>query len=76
MDDKGCRRYNIFVERLWKSVKYEDVYLKAYDSVSAVRAELGIYLNFYNNRRPHESLDGNTSDGIYFAWLPQESIAA
>jgi len=76
MDGKGCWRDNVFVERLWKSVKYEEVYLKAYDSVSAAKAGLGIYLNFYNTRRPHQSLDGNTPDEIYFAGLPQESIAA
>ena len=76
MDGKGCWRDNVFVERLWKSVKYEEVYLKAYDSVSAAKAGLGTYLNFYNNRRPHQSLDGKTPDAIYFAGLPQESIAA
>jgi putative transposase len=58
------------------SVKYEEVYLKAYDSVSIAKASLGTYLNFYNTRRPHQSLDGNTPDAIYFAGLPQESIAA
>jgi putative transposase len=76
MDGKGCWRDNVFVERLWKSVKYEEVYLKAYDSVSIAKASLGTYLNFYNTRRPHQSLDGNTPDAIYFAGLPQESIAA
>ena len=76
MDGKGCWRDNVFVERLWKCVKYEEVYLKAYDSVSAAKAGLGTYLNFYNNRRPHQSLDGKTPDAIYFAGLPQESIAA
>jgi len=76
MDGKGCWRDNVFVERLWKSVKYEEVYLKAYDSVSAAKASLGTYLAFYNTRRPHQSLDGKTPDAIYFAGLPQESIAA
>lgn len=76
MDGKGCWCDNVFVERLWKSVKYEEVYLKAYDSVSIAKASLGTYLNFYNIRRPHQSLDGNTPDAIYFAGLPQESIAA
>ena len=76
MDGKGCWRDNVFVERLWKSVKYEEVYLKAYDSVSIAKASLGTYLNFYNIRRPHQSLDGNTPDAIYFAGLPQERIAA
>ena len=59
MDGKGCWRDNVFVERLWKSVKYEEVYLKAYDSVSAAKVSLGKYLTFYNTRRPHQSLDGN-----------------
>lgn len=76
MDGKGCWRDNVFVERLWKSVKYEEVYLKAYDSVSAAKASLGSYLAFYNTRRPHQSLDGKTPDAIYFAGLPQEEIAA
>ena len=76
MDGKGCWRDNVFVERLWKSVKYEEVYLKAYDSVSAAKAGLGAYLAFYNTRRPHRTLDGKTPDAIYFGGLPQERIAA
>ena len=76
MDGKGCWRDNVFVERLWRSVKYEDVYLKAYDSVSAAKASLGIYFNFYNTRRPHLSLDGKMPDTIYYASLQQEKIAA
>jgi putative transposase len=76
MDGKGCWRDNVFVERLWKSVKYEEVYLKAYESVSAARANLGVYLNFFNTRRPHQSLDGKTPDTIYYTGIPQERIAA
>ncbi len=76
MDGKGCWRDNVFVERLWKSVKYEEVYLKAYDSVSAAKANLGVYLNFFNTRRPHQSLDGKTPDTIYYTGLPQTRIAA
>ena len=76
MDGKGCWRDNVFVERLWKSVKYEEVYLKAYDSVSAAKANLGVYLNFFNARRPHQSLDGKTPDTIYYAGLSHERIAA
>lgn len=76
MDGKGCWRDNVFVERLWKSVKYEEVYLKAYDSASAAKANLGTYFGFYNTRRPHQSLDGKTPDEIYFAALPKERIAA
>ena len=59
----------MFVERLWRSVKYEDVYLKAYDSVSAARHSLGAYFEFYNTRRPHQSHDGQTPDMVYFATL-------
>lgn len=76
MGGKGCWRDNVFVERLWKSVKYEEVYLKAYDSVSAAKANLGVYLNFFNARRPHQSLDGKTPDTICCAGLPHERIAA
>jgi putative transposase len=66
MDGKGAWRDNVFVERLWRSVKYEEVYLKAYDSVSDARASIGRYLNFYNGRRPHSSLDDKTPDQAYF----------
>jgi putative transposase len=68
MDGKGAWRDNVFVERLWRSVKYEEVYLRAYDSVSEARAS--IYLDFYNGRRPHSSLDGITPDQAYFTELP------
>src|SRR5208282_3284822 len=57
MDGKGAWRDNVFVERIWKSVKYEEVYLHAYDSVGVARASIGRYLNFYNGLRPHSSLD-------------------
>jgi transposase InsO family protein len=70
MDGKGAWRDNVFVERLWRSVKYEEVYLKAYDSVSDARASLGQYFDFYNGRRPHSSLDGATPDQAYFQPLP------
>jgi putative transposase len=76
MDGKGCWRDNVFVERLWRSVKYEDVYLKAYDSVSAARKHLGAYFDFYNARRPHQSHDGRTPDMVYFATLPAMKEAA
>lgn len=71
MDGKGAWRDNVFVERLWRTVKYEEVYLRAYDSVSDARASLGRYLDLYNRRRPHSSLDGRTPDQAYFA---QESM--
>ncbi len=70
MDGKGAWRDNVFVERLWRSVKYEEVYLKAYGSVSEARASLGSYLDFYNRRRPHSSLDGATPDQVFFNPLP------
>jgi putative transposase len=70
MDGKGAWRDNVFVERLWRSVKYEEVYLKAYDSVSEARASIGRYLDFYNRRRPHSSLDDATPDQAYFNPLP------
>jgi putative transposase len=70
MDGKGAWRDNVFVERLWRSVKYEEVYLRAYDSVSEARASIGRYLDFYNGRRPHSSLDGKTPDQAYFNALP------
>jgi putative transposase len=76
MDGKGAWRDNVFVERLWRSVKYEEVYLHAYDSVSAARAGLARYLAFYNARRPHSSLDGSTPDEFYFASLPANRKAA
>ncbi|HYA73476.1 MAG TPA: IS3 family transposase [Roseiarcus sp.] len=66
MDGKGAWRDNVFVERLWRTVKYEEVYLKAYDSVSEARASIGRYLIFYNEGRPHSSLDGRTPDEAYF----------
>jgi putative transposase len=66
MDGKGAWRDNVFVERLWRSVKYEEVYLRAYDNVSQARASIGRYLDFYNGRRPHSSLDGITPDQAYF----------
>ena len=70
MDGKGAWRDNVFVERLWRSLKYEEVYLKAYDSVGEARASIGRYLDFYNSRRPHQSLDGTTPDQAYFTPLP------
>ena len=81
MDGKDAWRDNVFVERLWRSVKYEEVYLRAYDSVSEARASIGRYFDFYNGRRPHASLDGNTPDQAYFnpcpsAWLRQRLHSA
>jgi putative transposase len=75
MDGKGAWRDNVFVERLWRSVKYEEVYLCAYDSVSEARASIGRYLAFYNERRPHSSLDGRTPDEAYFG-IEERTMAA
>jgi len=75
MDGKGAWRDNVFVERLWRSVKYEEVYLHAYDSVSEARASIGRYFDFYNRRRPHTSLDGATPDQAYFTTLPLRRAA-
>ena len=75
MDRRGSWRDNVFVERLWRSVKYEEVYLRAYDSVGEARASLGRYLDFYNRRRPHSSLDARTPEQAYFAHLPQHVAA-
>jgi putative transposase len=75
MDGKGAWRDNVFVERLWRSVKYEEVYLKAYDTVSDARTSIGRYLGFYNSRRPHSSLDRQTPDQAYFTRLPHNAAA-
>ncbi len=70
MDGKGAWRDNVFVERLWRSVKYEEVYLRAYQSVGEARNSIGRYLDFYNGRRPHQSLDEATPDQAYFNQPP------
>lgn len=75
MDGKGAWRDNVFVERLWRSVKYEEVYLRADDSVAEARASLGRYLDFYNRKRPHSSLDARTPDRAYFDHLPTAMAA-
>jgi putative transposase len=75
MDGRGAWRDNVFVERLWRSVKYEEVYLRAYDSVGEARTSIGRYLDFYNRRRPHSSLDARTPDRAYFEHLPQAAAA-
>jgi putative transposase len=70
MDGKGAWRDNVFVERLWRSVKYEEVYLRAYETVGEARHSIGRYLDFYNGRRPHSSLDDMTPDQAYFTQPP------
>jgi putative transposase len=76
MDGKGAWRDNVFVERLWRTIKYEEVYLRAYASVLGDRTSIGRYLGFYNTRRPHSSLDGKTPDQAYFNQPMPETAAA
>ena len=77
MDGKGAWRDNVFVERLWRTIKYEEVYLRAYNTVPEARASLGRYIDgFYNAKRPHSSLDRKTPDEAYFNPLPAIQQAA
>jgi putative transposase len=75
MDGRGCWRDNIFVERLWCSIKYEEVYLHAYASVSEARAGIARYFTCYNTERPHSSLADQTPDEAYFMPLPLRTAA-
>jgi putative transposase len=75
IDGKGRWRDKVFVERLWRSVKYEEVYLHAYDTVSAARAGIARYMAFFNTRRPHSALDRRTPDAVYFGSLPLAAAA-
>ena len=76
MDGKGCWRDNVFVERLWKNVKYEDVYLCAYDCVNDAKRGLERYFRLYNQDRPHTALNDQTPDEFYFKNLPALPKAA
>ncbi|WP_370652311.1 IS3 family transposase [Caballeronia sp. TF1N1] len=76
MDGKGAWRDNVFVERVWRSIKYEEVYLRAYESVSDARRSIGDYIDLYNRKRPHSSLADQTPDEAYFATLPAIQSAA
>jgi putative transposase len=76
MDGRGAWRDNVFVERLWRSIKYEEVYLHAYESVAQARAGIERYVRFYNERRPHSSLAKQTPDEFYFATLAHRPLAA
>ncbi len=75
MDGKGRWADNVFVERLWRSLKYEHVYLHAYESVAEARMKIGRYFDFYNSQRPHSSLEAQTPDQVYFH-RPPEALAA
>ena len=76
MDGKGRWMDNVFIERLWKSVKYEDIYLKAYASMAEVRIGLAGYFKFYNERRWHNSFDNMTPNMVYFDTIAQGQAAA
>lgn len=75
MDGRGRWRDNVFVERLWRSVKYEEVYLHAYNTVSEARSGLARYIQFFNTRRPHTALDRRTPDAVYFDAMPLAAAA-
>jgi putative transposase len=76
MDGKGRWMDNVFIERLWKNVKYEEVYLKGYRSIAEARRELGIYFQFYNRRRWHQGLDNRTPDEVYWTSRNRNQVAA
>lgn len=76
MDGKGCWRDNVFVERVWPSIKYEEVYLHAYSSVSEAKKGIADYIDFYNHRRPHSKLDKQTPNEFYSQSLHSKNIAA
>lgn len=76
MDGKGCWRDNVFVERVWRSIKYEEVYLHAYASVSEAKHGITRYIELYNTRRPHSKLDKQTPDEFYYERLIESTLAA
>jgi putative transposase len=76
MDGRGSWRDNVFVERLWRSVKYEEIYLRAYETVAEARTLIARYLDFFNSKRPHSSLGARTPDHAYFTQLPPLAAAA
>ena len=76
MDGKGRYLDNIFVERLWRSIKYEEVYLKAYQTVAEARVGINAYLEFYNRRRPHQSLGYRTPAQVYQKGQAEKRVAA
>lgn len=76
MDGKGRWVDNVFVERLWRSLKYEEVYLKAYESATEAREEIGNWFKFYNQQRTHQSLDRKTPDQVYLNSKSNKDLAA
>lgn len=76
MDGEGACRDNVIVERVWRSIEYEEIYLRAYDSVSHARRSIGDYIELYNRKGPHSSLPDRTPDEAYFATLPAIKSAA
>lgn len=76
MDGKGCYRDNIFIERLWRSLKYEEVYLKAYETVMEARVGIGEWIRFYNQDRTHQALAGQTPQQVYFKSKSPKGLAA
>ncbi len=76
MDGKGAWRDNVFVERLWRTIKYERVYLQAYEAVSAARSDLDAYIDWYNRERVHSRIEDRTPEQAYWALLPELAVAA
>jgi putative transposase len=76
MDGRGRWMDNVFIERLWRSVKYEEVYLKAYESIPEARRELAAYFDLYNLRRRHQGLEDRTPDEVYWSTLRKQEQAA
>jgi putative transposase len=76
MDGRGRWLDNVFIERLWRSVKHEEVYLKAYENPTEARRELGDYFEFYNRRRRHQGLADRTPDEVYWSTLRTQATAA
>jgi len=76
MDGKGRWTDNVFIERLWRSLKYEEVYLTAYDTIPTAREGIGRWIHFYNQRRGHQALDRQTPDTVYYTSLTAETKAS
>jgi putative transposase len=76
MDGKGRWVDNVFVERLWRSVKYEDIYLRAYESPAALRRGLTQYFQYYHTQRRHQTLNRQTPDAVYFGDMKEKMVAS